>query len=225
MKSALLCFALCLGCAAARADILLYDNSTTDTLDTILYSTGPYTALGDQIHLVSAGIATQAKVQLYNNGQAGVFDAELDFFSAGSPVGSPFGTFHVAGIASAGSDVIDVTFALGAGLAVPQDLVFTVSVSNWSANMDLGLNMFEPPAAGTSDPSFLIAAVSGTSFSQLRTNGENVYFQLSGSTGVAAAPEPGTSALLGIGLLAWRFRVWSGRRSAAGTSKAASASF
>lgn len=184
----------------ARADTLLYDNTTTDTLDTVLYSTGPYVALGDQIHLISAGTANQANVQMFNNGAAGSFDAELDFFNVGSPVGSSLGSFNLTGIPSVGSDVIDLTFGLG-GLTVPQDLVFTVSVNNMSPNMDLGVNMFEPPTVGTSDNSFMIAATAGPALSELGTNSENVYFQLSGTAGVSEAPEVSSLTLLGTGLL------------------------
>jgi len=201
LKSALLSFALLMFCApGARADTLLYDNTTTDTLDTVLYSTGPYVALGDQIHLISAGTANQANVQMFNNGAAGSFDAELDFFNVGSPVGSSLGSFNLTGIPSVGSDVIDLTFGLG-GLTVPQDLVFTVSVNNMSPNMDLGVNMFEPPTVGTSDNSFMIAATAGPALSELGTNSENVYFQLSGTSGVSEAPEVSSLTLLGTGLL------------------------
>jgi hypothetical protein len=187
---------LILACAyGARADTtLLYDNTTTDTGDTTLYSVGPYTALGDQLNLVSQGLATQAQVQMYNNGNAGTFDAELDFFQVGGPVGSELGSFDLTGIVSMGSDVINLTFDLGSMLNVPQDIIFTVSVSNLSPGMDLGLDMFEPPTVGSSDNTFMIAE-SGGVYSQLATNNENVYFQLSG-TGSAAAPEPGSLALL-----------------------------
>jgi hypothetical protein len=202
LKRTLLPFALLmLGCASGAHATILYDNTTTDTFDTILYSLGPpYTALGDQIHLISAGTADQAKVELFNNGDAGTFDAELDFYNVGSPVGSLLGSFDLTDISSIGSDVIDLTFDLGAGLTVPQDLIFTVTVSNMSSDtMDLGVDMFEPPTVGSSDNSFMIAE-SGGVFSQLGTNSENVYFQLSG-TGGASTPEASSLTLLGTGLL------------------------
>lgn len=185
-----------LACASgARADTtVLYSNKATDTGDTVLYSVGPYTALGDQIQLFSPGLATQAQVQMYNNGNAGNFDAELNFFQVGAPVGSELGSFDLTGIASVGSDVINLTFDLGTILNVPQDIIFTVSVSNLSPGMDLGLDMFEPPTVGSSDNTFMIAG-SGGLYSQLPSNDENVYFQLSG-TGSAAAPEPASLALL-----------------------------
>jgi hypothetical protein len=202
LKYTLLPFALLmLGCASGARATILYDNTTTDTFATFLYSLGPpYTALGDQIHLISAGTADQAEVEMFNNGDAGTFDVELDFYNVGSPVGSLLGSFDLTGISSVGSDVIDLTFDLGAGLSVPQDLIFTVSVSNMSSNtMDLGVDMFEPPTVGSSDNSFMIDQ-SGGVFSQLGTNSENVYFQLSG-TAAASVPEASSLTLLGSGLL------------------------
>ncbi len=200
MKCTLLPFALLmLGCAPVARATVLYDNTTTDTFDTVFYFSGPYTALGDQIQLISAGTATQAEVEMFNNGDAGTFDAELDFYNVGSPVGSLLGSFDLTDIASVGSDVIDLTFDLGAGLSVPQDLIFTVSVSNTSPNMDLGVDMFEPPTVGSSDNTFMIAE-SGGVFSQLGTNSENVYFQLSGTANVST-PEASSLTLLGTGLL------------------------
>jgi hypothetical protein len=199
---------LVLGCAyTARAETtVLYDNTTTDTGDTVLYSTGPYTALGDQIHLLSPGLAGQAEVQMFNNGNAGTFDAELDFFQVGGPVGSQLGSSTLTGIASVGADVIDMTFDLSTMLNVPQDIIFTVSISNPTPGMDLGVDMFDPPAVGSSDNTFMIAGSGGT-YSQLPVSGENVYFQLSGTASVSA-PEPSCLALLGTcvpGMWFWRW--------------------
>jgi hypothetical protein len=136
---------------------------------------------------------------MYNNGDAGTFDAELNFFPVGSPFGTPIGSSTVTGVTSLGLDVIDMTFDLGGGLVVPQAVIFTVSVSNESPGMELGVDMYEPPTVGSSDNSFMIAESMGV-YSQLDTNSENVYFELSG-TGELAAPEPSSPALLAIGLL------------------------
>lgn len=196
---------LTLGLAGgARAADVLYSNTTTDTLETVFYSVGPYAALGDQMHLISTGVATQASVEMFNNGTAGTFDAELALFLVGtspaSPVGTSLGTFDVTGISSAGGDVIDFNFTLGAGVAVPQDLIFTLSVSNLSPNMDLGVDMFEPPTVGSSDNSFMIAATSTLSYIQLGTASENVYFQLTGQAD-SSVPEPSSAALLFSGMV------------------------
>jgi len=203
MKSSLLCAALlALFSAPGAIAGLLYDNTTTDTLDTVFFSSGPYTGLGDQIHLVeSSPGAETAMLQMYNAGSAGTFDAELRLYQVGAPVGPEIGgTFTVSGVVSFGADVITMHFDLG-GLAVPQDLIFVASVTNLSAGMDLGVNMFEPPTVGSSDNSFMIVDNGG--FSTAGTANENVYFQLSD------VPEPGTLALLGAGLVAG---MWKRRR-------------
>jgi hypothetical protein len=218
MKSALVSFALFLLALkpAAGGNVLLYDNTLTadDTGDFVPFSGGPYIALGDQLQLVSAGIATQAKVELFNNGLAGTFDAELDLFSVGSPVGSLLGSFvYPTSIASAGGDVLDLTFNLGAGVTVPQNIVFTVSVGNVTTGVDLGVDMFSGPEVGVSDPlNMIVETTPPPTFSELPTNDENVYFQLSGT----AVPEVPGLIMAGSGLLlmgfgfrrteAWRHR-------------------
>ena len=212
LRCSLLPFALLLGFTSASSAVVLYNNTATDTFDTQLYSAvqPPYTALGDQIHLISPGIADQAEVELFNNGDAGTFDAELDFFDVGLPVGSSLGSFRVTKISSVGNDVIDLTFNLGSGLTVPQDLIFTVTVSNTSPNLDLGVDMFEPPTVGSSDNTFMIVQ-SGGVYSQLQTADENVYFQLSGTTGTSA-PEASSLTMLGSSLLVMGVAGWFTRR-------------
>jgi hypothetical protein len=121
-------------------------------------------------------------------------------------VGSQLGAFYLTGIASTGLDVIDMNFDLGAMLNVPQDIIFTVSISNATAGMDLGVDMFDPPTAGSSDNTFMIAESGGT-YSQLPVTGENVYFQLSGTASVTA-PEPSGLALLAACVPAMWFRQW-----------------
>lgn len=204
---------LIIGCApGARAATVLYSNTTTDTLQTFLFSAiqPPYSALGDEIHLSSAGTASQAQIELFNNGDAGTFDATLDFFNIGAPVGALLGTYSVTNISSAGQDVIDLAFDLAGGLVVPQDLIFTVSVSNTSPNMDLGVDMFEPPTVGASDNSFMIG-LSGGLYVQPPTVDENVYFQLSGTAGTSA-PEASSFTLLGTSLGVLGIGGWAGRR-------------
>jgi hypothetical protein len=185
---------------------LLYDNTTTPTPDTVLYSAGAYTGIGDQIHLAAPGDAAMALLQFFNAGGAGTFDAELRFYQVGAPVGAQVGgAFALTGVTSTGGDTVNLQFALG-GLALPQDVIFVASVINATDGMDLGLNLFEPPGAGSSDNTFLIVADS-TGFSQASLPAaENVYFQLSDS----AAPEPSTSSLLAAGLAA--AALWLKRR-------------
>jgi hypothetical protein len=203
MRTAALLVLLSLGCATrASAKVVMYDNTTTPTLDTFFYSVGPYLALGDLIDLVSSGTATDASVEMFNDGAAGTFDAQLNLYSVGSPVGSLIGSSNVTGISSVGGDVLDFSFSFGTGITVPQDIVFTLSVSNMSPNMDLGVDMFEPPMVGSSDNTFMISESSPGTFSQLPTpNNENVYFQLSGDI-ASGVPEPGSVWLVGLGLAA-----------------------
>jgi len=205
MKCPLPCVVLlALSSASGAFAGLLYDNTTVDQSHTLIYSTGPYTGIGDQIHLVAAGNAVSALLQMYNNGGAGTFDAELRFYQVDAPVGAQVGgTFTSAGLTSTGADIINMGFALG-GLALPQDVIFVATVTNATDGMDLGLNLFEPPAPGSSDNTFLIVA-DNTGFSQAASANENVYFQLSDS----AVPEPATFSLFGAGLAAaglWRRR-------------------
>lgn len=186
------------------ADTILYDNTVTPTFDTVFYSVGPYLALGDQIALISPGIADQAEVELFNDGGAGTFDLDLDLFDVGSPVGSLLGSAALSDIRTGGGDVLDLTFSLP-DVTVPQDVIFTVSVNNQNpddptAPIDLGVDMFEPPDVGSSDNTFMIAEEPSGQYIQLTTTSENVYFQLSG-TPVTTAPDPATVTLSALGLL------------------------
>ena len=193
---------------------VLYDNTnpSANTFDTVLYSVGPYTALGDQIQTISSGLGDQAAVELFNNGGAGTFDLELDLFDVGSPVGAELGSFDLTGISTTGGDVLDLTFALG-GLALPQNLIFALRPLNQNPAdptdpLDLGVDMFEPPDVGSSDNTFMIAESTSLMYEALGTNSENVYFQLTG-TPTAGVPEPSFTGLMGLsllGVLAYRRR-------------------
>jgi hypothetical protein len=205
MKCPLPCVVLlALSSASGAFAGLLYDNSTTDTGNTLLYSAGAYTGIGDQIHLAAPGNAVSALLQMWNDGAAGTFDVALQVYQVGAPVGAQVGgTFTLTNVASTGKDIINLDFALG-GLALPQDVIFIATVGNATGDMDLGLNMFEPPTLGSSDNTFLIVG-DASGFSQAASASENVFFQLSDS----AAPEPSTFTLLGAALAAaglWRSR-------------------
>jgi hypothetical protein len=204
MKISLLWMSL-LAPAALHAT-LVYSDTTTDTLNTVFYSTGPYVEIGDQIALASTQrSANSATTQFFNNGgSAGTFDATVRFFQVGGPVGSQIGgSFTTTGNSIAAGDVLNVSWALG-GVVLPDNLIFTVSVSNLTAGLDLGLDLFEPPTVGSSSNKFFIIATSGPSYSQgsQGNNQDNIFFSLDASPG-STIPEPGTMLLTLLALPAF----------------------
>jgi hypothetical protein len=180
----------------------VYNNSITDTGDTIFYSVGPYSEIGDVIQLAGTERATTvAQVQFYNGGAAGSLDAILRFYALGpspsSPVGAQIGPDFTAleqvapGLASFG-----VTFDTH-GIIVPDQLVFTVSVVNVIGAADVGLNLFDPPVTGSSDNLFLLTRdANGFARSAVPNSDGNLYLQLEAT----AVPEPSTLVLAGLAL-------------------------
>ena len=72
--------ALALAGAASSLAGTIYNNTSTDTLVTYFYSTGPYTLIGDSISLGGADrTLTDASIQFFNQGSAGTFSATLTF--------------------------------------------------------------------------------------------------------------------------------------------------
>jgi hypothetical protein len=195
---------------------IVYNNTTNPTPDTLVYAANGFTQIGDQISLAGTErSATSATVEFFSDGSAGTFDTVLDLFDVGSGplppvvVGSEIGSFTMTGVSAPVNDILDVTFALG-GIVVPDNLIFTVGVSNVGVGVDiLGLDMDEPPTVGSSDNTFAIAN-DGTNYIQTPTNNENVFFELDA---VAAVPEPASCGLIGAALLALIYRrSWSTRR-------------
>jgi hypothetical protein len=203
MRSELIFLLLTLA-SFASADTILYDNTATDTFNTILFSVGPYDGVGDRVELTSAGVANTASVQLFNAGGPGSFDAWLRFYAVGSPAGPQIGPdFVLGGLTAIGGDVIDLNFSLSA-LPVPKQVIFILGVTSVDAGVDLGVNMFEPPAVGSSDNTF--ALVANGSIVSVATTGENVFFQLRGVPDTTAVPEPGGLSTIGTVLLVMRLR-------------------
>ena len=63
----------------------IYNNTTTDTGDTLSYAANGFVQIGDQLQLAGTDrLATLARVQFFNDGQAGSFDATLRLFSVGA---------------------------------------------------------------------------------------------------------------------------------------------
>ncbi len=182
----------------------VYDNTTTDTFDTVVYSTAPYTEIGDRIQLAgterSAGTAA---AQVYNLGSGGNFDATLYLYGLASnsvDVGSLLGSYTAAGLALANGALLEVSWSL-AGLTLPDELFFTVSVDNFSSGMDLGLTVFNPPTVGSSSDQFLVVkGASGFAQASQGNGHDNIYFRLD-ATSANAVPEPGSAGLVFLAML------------------------
>lgn len=181
----------------------VYQNTTTDTGDTFAYGVAGFTQVGDQIHLAGTERwAVFALAQLFNGGIAGTVDVQLRLFNTGSPVGNQIGpdfvrtAVSVPALADPSGGIFNVAFNLP-NILVPDDLIFTLSVSNASAGVDVvGANMFAGPDLGFSDSSFAIAN-DGTNFVTKSTPGENVFFELDAN---ATSPEPATVGCVALAL-------------------------
>ena len=158
-------------CSQAFGSVV-YNNTTTDTFDNLAYAVNGFTQVGDQIHLAGTDRqASLATVQFYNNGTIGTFNAILRLFAVGAPVGAQIGSNFVNNAISApAGDVFNVSFILLSLLTpLPDDLIFTVSISSQSAGVDIiGLEYYLTSSAGTSNSAFSIAN-NGTSFIQTAT--------------------------------------------------------
>jgi hypothetical protein len=173
-----------------------YSNTTTDQQFSIFYSTG-YTQIGDQIHMTSASNVSSVNAQFFNDGSDTTFDAVLQFYQVGGPVGTQIGSsFITTGISIASNMSQTVDFTNLGNLFLPQDVIVVLSVRNVGGGGDVGVNFFDPPTAGTSDNSFFIIN-DGTGFSQATTNMgiDNIYLEVSNT------PEPSTAVLSLGGLL------------------------
>lgn len=204
MKTSLLTIAL-LGAGALQA-APIYLNTTTDTFDTLFYSVGPYTQIGDQVAFAgTARSGNTAVVQFFNNGTgSGTFSATLRFFAVGAPVGAQIGSsFLTTGTSIGSGATANVSFNLG-GLLLPDNVVFTVAISSVAVGLDLGLDLFNPPTLGSSSTSFFIVN-NGAAFStgSLGTGHDNFYFSVDASG--AGVPEPATLSLMLLAVPALAF--------------------
>lgn len=202
MKLSLLFAGLATATALQAAPV--YNNTTTDTFDTVVYSTGVYTEIGDQIHLAGTDrVADGAAVQFYNLGSSGNFDATLNLYRLDSnnvDVGTLLGSYTAANMFLAAGGLLEVSWLL-AGLNLPDGLFFTVSVNNFSSGMDLGLTVFDPPTVGSSSSQFLIVkGASGFAQASLGNGHDNIYFRLD-ATSANPIPEPGTGGMVSLAML------------------------
>jgi hypothetical protein len=180
----------------------IYNNTTTDTLVTYFYGDNNATHIGDTVTLGgNFRTLTSAAVQFYNDGSSGTFTATLAFWQAGTStqIGS---SYVLNGLSIAAQDIATFTFN-NLNLNVPDNLIFTVAISNTTSGLRLGLNAFEPPSVGSSNNSqIILGTTSGqtvTLTSGVTPTGQgNLYLQLE------AIPEPSTISLTaGAGLLAF----------------------
>lgn len=202
MKISMLLAGLVAATALQAAPV--YDNTATDTFDTVVYSASSLTEIGDQIHLAGTErIGNKASVQFFNLGAAGTFNATLNLYSvvANSPnVGGLLQSFASINNAISGSSTSEVVWALG-GLVLLDDLIFTVTIDSSSAGVDLGLTVFDPPTVGSSDSSFLIIRGNSGFAHGVTGNGhDNIYFLLDASS-PNAVPEPGTGGAVILAML------------------------
>lgn len=181
----------------------VYNNSTTDTLNSAVYSALGASQIGDQIHLGgTARLGTSATVQFYELGGGGTFSATLSLFAVnaanGGGVGALLGSFSTTG-SIAQNDVANVSWSLS-NLALQDDMIFTVAISNLTAGMDLGLNFFDPPTVGTSDnQSFVVGTGSGYATGTTQQGFDNLFFMLDAAdrTGTGnTVPEPASTGLV-----------------------------
>jgi hypothetical protein len=184
-----------------RANVIVYNNGTVDTLFGLDLISG-YDAVGDSITLQNntPGLLLNfAKAQFFNIGTAGTFDATLQFFQTGSPVGIQIGTdYTVTGIDINDFGYADVIFPLP-GITLPDNIVFMLSASNLSSGVQLEVELYGPTPSVGSNTAGSAIGLNGSSFSVVDTTGiggGNPFLVLQ------QTPEPGETVLIGSGLLA-----------------------
>ncbi len=190
-----------------RAEII-YSNTTTDTNTGINFDNAfgvPFAEVGDQISLAGTGRAAQvASVQVIPISGEGFFDATLRFYDVGASGGGPVGTqigesFTVRTVQVLSTDGFqNIDFAIN-GIVLPDDVTFTLAISNLTSGLSLGLSLFSGPTIGRSDNLFLITKNSAGTFAQ-EASTANLYFSL--STTATSVPEPLTLPIIAIGFAA-----------------------
>lgn len=202
-------FALTLACAGVAPAGIIFDNTSFDTLDSVFYSVGPYTAIGDGLTL--GGVdrrLTIAEAQFFNNGSSGTFDATLKFWAlTNSTVGAQIGVDYVrTGLAINATDILTVQFS-SLDLTVPNEIAFSIQITPITGALDLGLNIFNgsggagsAPDVGSSNLSqILVNTGSGLVAGNTPAGSGNLYFLL---TAEQPVPEPSTIFLVGSAVLA-----------------------
>jgi riboflavin synthase alpha subunit len=210
MKTFLLLF-VALAAGSVSADTI-YSNNTTDLANSIQYTANGYTQLGDTIALGgTARFVTQASTQFFNfDSSSTTFSATLSLYAVGTGgnvVGALLGSYTVNGVSITGfnaniaaSGLTNVTFS-NLNVTVPDNVIFVLSVANiTSRSADLGLELYDPPTAGSSSNATFISNNGGGYVVSATDPGfGNPNFSL--TTG-AATPEPAGLSFIGGGLAA-----------------------
>jgi hypothetical protein len=191
---------------ASAAPTVAYQNTDSDTFQSLFFSTGPYSQLGDQVQLTAGGALASVETQFFNGGSADAsFDAELRVYTTGAAPSQIGSSILVSNLLIASGQSLNVSFGGLGGLVVPDALVVMFSVLNVSTDGDIGLNLFEPPSVGQSDHSFFMLD-DGTGIVQASTLSDidNLYLRIA----VTPVSEPGSLALvlLPLAVLAMRRR-------------------
>jgi hypothetical protein len=182
---------LCLVTAVCRAGPV-YDNTSIDTLNSVMFSTG-YSQLGDQVQLAAPSQLASLETQFFNLGGDTTFDATLSFYMTGTltQIGS---SFTVTGLFIGAFESLNVAFLNLGGLDVPADVIVMLAIGNLSGDGDLGLNLFDAPTVGSSsNQSYFANAGAGLVEESTLSGVDNVYFRINAvSTATHDVPEPST---------------------------------
>ena len=184
----------------ARAGVIVYDN-TVNRLPFGIYADVPGQEFGDQITLAgTARLMTQLDLLLRP-----VFapslqaDTTVRLYANDGPGGSPGTLLHVVTLPKIGYTAEAVLSVPIPSVVVPDTLTFTASFTNYSVpNAFVALMAFNPPVLGTTEDSGWYKG--GGEFVRVgnSTNPLSLYARV---TATQAIPEPGSLALLGVGVV------------------------
>jgi len=207
-----------LGAVVWSQAAVIYDNTSFDLGLSLNYVANQLEEAGDQVSLARASSSfslTAASLEIFNeNTDDTLTDATLRLYQVmDSTLGTLIGSFTLPGVTVNAGSIGVLAFTLP-DVAVPNEIVWTLEFSNSSG---LGLNLYNPPTIGSSDPaSAWFRAIGGT----LQ---ENVFagdppernFNAQFRTATAVVPEPSTLILAGLslagGLLWCRRRIFNRR--------------
>lgn len=185
---------------------VIYNNPASGLPDTVMFGAGSYLWIGDEIQLTGTQrVGTQATVQFFNAGVSGAFEAVLQFWQIGAPVGAPLGSELV--VAAVAPEMADFTVTIPLlALQLPNNgVAFTLGVRNVASGADLGVNLY-----GGALPGSII--VNTGSFGTLSgVNASDLFFLLEASERGPGSPVPEPGAM-GPLALALACALWFGSR-------------